>query len=304
MEKFPVWGQGRILPVSPADEGQAAGGSRFPRPSCRGEGRKRGVEKGGKAPVPPPSPRGGSGDAVATEEAASQGFSTWESRGWSPGGTKRRRLARSRHKKGFKKAAPGSQGAPQIQQDPTNGACQGLGGGFTPLWVCPPPPNFFFLPLTMLEKVAEWRETKSFSCSSRLQEARSMSQERIPARGGGTHLSAQPWGGSSPPPPNPPPSSPSHLTATPGAPTPVAHHGAEQLPPAPSPNSTPPSIFWGGDAAAVRTPGARPGGWGQRGGPHFGVPVLGSPFWCRGSANPNLVPWGYGGASPAPLQRH
>lgn len=41
------------------------------------------------------------------------------------------------------------------------------------------------LPFTMLEKVAEWRDTKSFSCSSRLQEVRSMSQERIPL--GGTH---------------------------------------------------------------------------------------------------------------------
>lgn len=32
----------------------------------------------------------------------------------------------------------------------------------------------------MLEKVAECLDTKSFSCSSRLQEVRSMSQERIP----------------------------------------------------------------------------------------------------------------------------
>lgn len=145
LEKFPVWGQGRILLVSPADEGQAAGGSRFPRPFLPRGGEEKGGGKGRKsAGAPPPSPRGGSGDAVATEEAASQGFSTWESRGWSPGGTKRRRLARSRHKKGFKKAARGSRGTPKIRQDPTNGACQGLGGGFTPLWVCPPPPNFFF----------------------------------------------------------------------------------------------------------------------------------------------------------------
>lgn len=152
----------------------------------------------------------------------------------------------------------------------------------------------------MLEKVAEWRETKSFSCSSRLQEARSMSQERIPA-GGGTHLSAQPLGGLLTPPPNPKPTPiipfPPHRdpggTHTGGTPR------SRAAPPSPLPKFYPPLNFLGVTPLPCGPHEHAPGD-----GDSVGVPVLGSPFWCRGSANPNLVPWGYGGASPAPLQRH
>lgn len=46
-------------------------------------------------------------------------------------------------------------------------------------------PAFTASPFTMLEKVAECRDTKTLSCSSRLQTPGSMSQDRMPGGVGG-----------------------------------------------------------------------------------------------------------------------
>lgn len=47
-------------------------------------------------------------------------------------------------------------------------------------------------PFTMLEKVAECRDTKTLSCSSRLQMPGSMSQDRMPGGGRGSEEGNQP----------------------------------------------------------------------------------------------------------------
>lgn len=116
-------------------------------------------------------------------------------------------------------------------------------------------------------------------------------------------------------PPNPP-RSPSHITPIPG----TWRRGRAGVTDTRGAPNTPrwQLNFWG-DAAALRTPGARHGGTGAAwGGPRRGVPGLGSPgampvpaarapcavtHGRAAAASPNLVPWGSGSASPAPLQR-
>lgn len=73
--------------------------------------------------------------------------------------------------------APGTQRAPRehLPNEPVEGARLSHAGSAAS-------------PLTMLEKVAECRDTNTLSCSSRLQMPGSMSQDRMPVggQGGGT----------------------------------------------------------------------------------------------------------------------
>lgn len=126
----------------------------------------------------------------------------------------------------------------------------------------------------MLEKVAEWRETKSFSCSSRLQEARSMSQERIPARGGGDTPQRTALGGLLTPTPKPTPIIPFPPHRDPGG----THTGgtprSRAAPPSPLPKFYPPLNFLGVTPLLCSPQEHAPGD-----GDSVGVPILGSPFW-------------------------
>lgn len=173
--------------------------------------------------------------------------------------------------KRVQESSSGLAGNPQIQQDPTNGACQGLGGGFTPLWVCPPPPNFFFFTFD------DAGEGGGVAGDEELQLLVQVAGGQVdvpgadPCRGGDTSAHS-PWGGLLNPPPNPQ-THPHHPLPT--SPRPRGHphrwHTTEQSSsPQRPPQILPPPNFFGGGRRCRADPRSTPRGTGT---------AWGSPFW-------------------------